>query len=381
MGITAGDRVAGYLPNIPQTLAAYLATAALGAIWCSVPRRWAPNRCWTASASWNRPLLIAIDGYRWGKRDLSRADDLARIRDSSRRHPGCSCPTWTRTADHSCRCRPPTDGLHPRAGRHPLRAGPVLPPAHRAVFLRNHRQAQGDRALPRRPAAGALQGHGAALRHGPEADTAFWFTTTGWMVWTMGVSTLLTGAAVVLMDGDPNWPSLDGEWSQWAVVAETGATYLGTGSAYLAACAHAGLTPGTTWDLSRLREIQCSGSPLAATSPAGCTTTSTRTCCWPPPPGAPTSARPSSGRSPLTAVYAGEMSCRPLGVSVDPGTPTAGRCTVRPGNSWPPSRCRRCPSSSGATRTRSATAAATSAPTQGSGATATGSSRPSAAPG
>jgi acetoacetyl-CoA synthetase len=70
------------------------------------------------------------------------------------------------------------------------------------------------------------------------------------------------------MDGDPNWPTLDGEWSQWAVLAETEATYLGTGSAYLAACAHAGLRPGANWDLSRLREIRCSGSPLAADAAA-----------------------------------------------------------------------------------------------------------------
>jgi acetoacetyl-CoA synthetase len=92
-------------------------------------------------------------------------------------------------------------------------------------------------------------------------EVTFWYTTTGWMVWTLSVSTLLVGGAMTLMDGDPNWPSLDGEWSQWAVAAETKAVYLVTGSAYLAACAHNGLTPGATWDLSQLREIQCSGSP------------------------------------------------------------------------------------------------------------------------
>ena len=81
LGITAGDRVAGYLPNIPQTLAAYLATAALGAIWCSVPPEMGPKSVLDRISQLEPSLILAIDGYRWGRKDLSRADDLARIRE------------------------------------------------------------------------------------------------------------------------------------------------------------------------------------------------------------------------------------------------------------------------------------------------------------
>ena len=72
--------MAGYLPNIPQTLAAYLATTALGAIWCSVPPEMGPKSVVDRISQLEPKLIIAIDGYRWGKKDLSRADDLARIR-------------------------------------------------------------------------------------------------------------------------------------------------------------------------------------------------------------------------------------------------------------------------------------------------------------
>ncbi|NKX52312.1 AMP-binding protein, partial [Arthrobacter deserti] len=154
-----------------------------------------------------------------------------------------------------------------------------------------------------------------------EADTAFWFSTTGWMVWTLGVSSLLVGAAVVLEDGDPNWPTLDGEWSQWAILAETEATYLGTGAAYLAACAHAGLEPGKKWDLSRVREIQCSGTPLAADVAGWVYESVSPDLLLAPTSGGTDICAAFIGASPLTPVYAGEMSCRPLGVAVQSWDP------------------------------------------------------------
>jgi acetoacetyl-CoA synthetase len=143
-----------------------------------------------------------------------------------------------------------------------------------------------------------------------EKDVNFWYSTTGWMVWTLSVSNLLVGAAMVLMDGDPNFPSLDGEWSQWAVAAETGATYIATSSAYLAACAHAGMTPGSTWDLSKLREIQCSGSPLAADVAAWVYADVSPTLTLTPASGGTDICSGFLMGSPLTAVFAGEMSCR-----------------------------------------------------------------------
>lgn len=319
-GVTAGDRVAGYLPNIPQTLAAYLATASLGAIWCSVPPEMGPKSVLDRISQLKPSLIIAIDGYRWGKKDLSRADDLARIREQL---PNEVPVVLLPYLDQDCKI--PAGAIsYQDFTREPgaIHFEPV-PFAHPLTVLFSSGTTGKPKAIVHSHGGLLLEHFKAMGLHfdmGPD-DTAFWFTTTGWMVWTLGVSTLLTGAAVVLMDGDPNWPSLDGEWSQWAVLAETEATYLGTGSAYLAACAHAGLTPGAKWDLSRLREIQCSGSPLSADVAGWVYDEVSSDLVLAPTSGGTDICAAFLGASPLTGVYAGEMACRPLGVAVESWDP------------------------------------------------------------
>jgi len=318
-GIKRGDRVAGYLPNIPQTLAAYLATTALGAIWCSVPPEMGPQSVLDRLSQLEPSLLIAIDGYRWGKRDLSRADDLARIR---RFLPG------TRTVllpylDPDA-AAPEGAELYADFTRDAAEVRfEAVPFGHPLTVLFSSGTTGKPKAIVHSH-GGLLLEHFKAmgLHFGmSEADTAFWFSTTGWMVWTLGISSLLVGAALVLEDGDPSWPALDGEWSQWAILAETEATYLGTGAAYLAACAHAGLEPGRKWDLSRLREIQCSGSPLAADVAGWVYESVSPDLLLAPTSGGTDICAAFIGASPLTAVYAGEMSCRPLGVAVESWDP------------------------------------------------------------
>jgi acetoacetyl-CoA synthetase len=318
-GIKPGDRVAGYLPNIPQTLAAYLATTALGAIWCSVPPEMGPKSVLDRITQLEPALILAIDGYRWGKRELSRADDLARIREFL---PGVATVLLPYLNDDA---EAPTGAeLYADFTRDPgeVHCEPV-PFDHPLTVLFSSGTTGKPKAIVHSHGGLLLEHYKAMGLHFDmsEADTAFWFTTTGWMVWTLSVSTLLMGAALVLEDGDPNWPGLDGEWSQWAILAQTEATYLGTGAAYLAACAHAGLEPGKKWDLSRLREIQCSGSPLAADVAGWVYTSVNPKLLLAPTSGGTDICAAFIGASPLTAVYAGEMSCRPLGVSVESWDP------------------------------------------------------------
>lgn len=315
LGIKSGDRVAGYLPNIPQTLAAYLATVSLGAVWCCVPPEMGPKSVLDRISQMEPSLIIAIDGYRWGAKDIGRGAELAKIRAELPQTPVVLLPYLDESA-------PMPDGAISYADFTSTTAEIIFTPvpfAHPLTVLFSSGTTGKPKAI--------VHSHGGLLLEHFKAmglhfdmtadDTAFWFSTTGWMVWTLGVSTLLSGAAVVLMDGDPNWPTLDGEWSQWAVLAETEATYLGTGSAYLAACAHAGLKPGTTWDLSHLREIQCSGSPLAADVAAWVYDDVKADLLLAPTSGGTDICAAFLGGSPLTGVYAGEMSCRPLGVAVE----------------------------------------------------------------
>ncbi|MEV7648279.1 acetoacetate--CoA ligase [Arthrobacter sp. NPDC089319] len=318
-GIKPGDRVAGYLPNIPQTLAAYLATTALGAIWCSVPPEMGPKSVLDRITQLEPALILAIDGYRWGKRELSRADDLARIREFLPGTATVLLPYLNDDAEAPAGAELYADFTRDAGEVH---CEPV-PFDHPLTVLFSSGTTGKPKAIVHSHGGLLLEHYKAMGLHFDmsEADTAFWFTTTGWMVWTLSVSTLLMGAALVLEDGDPNWPGLDGDWSQWAILAHTEATYLGTGAAYLAACAHAGLDPAKKWDLSRLREIQCSGSPLAADVAGWVYTSVNPDLLLAPTSGGTDICAAFIGASPLTAVYAGEMSCRPLGVSVESWDP------------------------------------------------------------
>ncbi|MBB1018597.1 acetoacetate--CoA ligase [Dietzia sp. DQ11-71] len=329
-GVGRGDRVAAYLPNIPETVAAYLATTALGAVWCVVPPEMGPQSVLDRIEQLEPALLIAVDGYVSGKRVTSRIVEAEYIRGHLPQvetvllpyldtvvAPMSGALSWaqfTGRADcdvESHSAEVPDVHIEPVPFDHPLT---VLFSSGTTGRPKAIVHCHGGILLEHLKSLGLHQGIS-------EEDTAFWFTTTGWMVWTLGVSSLLLGATLVLMDGDPNWPEADGEWSQWAIAAETGSTYLGTSSAYLAACAHSGMRPLSRWDLSGLREILCSGSPLAADVAAWVLDNVNPDVLVVPASGGTDICGAFIGGSPLTAVRAGEMSCRLLGAAVESWSP------------------------------------------------------------
>ncbi|WP_127128723.1 acetoacetate--CoA ligase [Georgenia sp. SYP-B2076] len=319
LGVGRGDRIAAYLPNVPETLAVYLAAAAMGVVFCAVAPEMGPRGVLDRIGQLEPALLLAVDGYRWGEKEVRRTDELARIRAALPSTTTVLLPYLDGAAE------PPPGALS--YADLTAQGGEVtvvpVPFAHPLTVLFSSGTTGRPKAIVHSHGGLLLEHHKAiALQFdlGPQ-DRAFWFTTTGWMVWTLAASSLLTGSALVLMDGDPSWPRLDGEWSQWAVAAETGATFLASGSAYLAACAHAGLRPGETWDLSRLKEINCSGSPLAADVAAWVYDAVGDAVLLGPTSGGTDVCTAFVGGNPLVAVYAGEMSCRPLGAAVDSWDP------------------------------------------------------------
>jgi acetoacetyl-CoA synthetase len=324
LGIVAGDRVVGYLPNIPEALVTYLAAAGLGALWCSVPIEMGPRSVLDRVAQLDPAVLVCVDGYRWGERTVHRRDQVAeisaqlpgvRVVEIPYLDPGAQPPAGvTAWADFTATPNAP--------------AFEALPFDHPLVVLFS----SGTTGLPK----AIVHGHGGLLLEHAKAlslqmdlgpgDVGFWYTTTGWMVWNILVSGLVVGAAVVLFDGDPAWPDLG---TQWAVAAETRATLFGTSAGYLAACSRSDLRPGEVYDLSALRELTSSGSPLSATASAWVYDAVKGDILLAPTSGGTDVCSGFVGGSSLTPVYAGEMSCRPLGVATESfdefGKPLRGR--------------------------------------------------------
>ncbi len=258
-GVRRGDRVAGYVPNVPEALAVFLAAASLGAVWTSCAAEMGVEGVLDRFEQVEPVALVTVDGYRYGQRIVERRAEAQAIRAAL---PTLRVAVWVPYLRPD---EPPPagwlgwDDLTTQEG--PLEFDPV-PFDHPLYIL----YSSGTTGRPK----AIVHGHGAmvvehfkALRFhfdlGP-GDRFFWFTTTGWMMWNFLVSGLLAGAAVVLFDGAPT--------DLWSVLAETRTACAGMGAASLVAAQKAGTAAGTLHDLRALRTLGSTGSPLPAAAAA-----------------------------------------------------------------------------------------------------------------
>ncbi|MBB6119233.1 acetoacetate--CoA ligase [Nocardiopsis algeriensis] len=261
LGVGPGDRVAAYLPNLPETVAAFLATASLGAVWSSCSPDFGVRSVIDRFAQIEPKVLLAVDGYRYGGKDFDRRPVLEELRAElptvehtvvlDYLEPGAGAPQGTL----------PWRDLEESGAGAGLEFTPV-PFDHPLWVL----YSSGTTGLPK----AIVQGHGGILLEqlknlhlhldAREDDRVLWFTTTGWMMWNFLVSVLLTPASVVLYDGSPAAPDLGGLWD---LAAEAGVTVFGTSAGFLSSCMKEGVEPRRGRDLSALRAIGSTGSPLS----------------------------------------------------------------------------------------------------------------------
>jgi acetoacetyl-CoA synthetase len=266
LGVGPGDRVAGWLPNIPEAVVAMLASASLGASWTSCSPDFGVDGIVDRFGQTEPVVLVFADGYRYGGKVHDCLERAAQLLD---RLPSVRHAVMVH---HLGRGRPPADPR--RVPWDALGAGSTgsTPPYRRLPF--DHPlyilYSSGTTGLPKCLVHGA---GGTLLQHLKEhrlhvdvrpGERVFYFTTCGWMMWNWLVSALASGAAIVLYDGAP-MPAAEPD-ILWRMAEETGLAVFGTSAKYLALGEKHGLEPGRSRDLAQLRAVLSTGSPLAPES-------------------------------------------------------------------------------------------------------------------
>jgi acetoacetyl-CoA synthetase len=310
LGVGPGDRVGAYLPNLPETVAAFLACASIGAVWSSAAPEFGPRSVIDRFAQIEPKVLLAIDGYRYGGKDFDRRPLVDEIASSIESGP-----------------RVATLGYLEGSGWEPgflQEGGPLefaqLPFDHPLWVL----YSSGTTGLPKPIVHG--QG-GILLEHLKKAhlhldahagDRFFWFSTTGWMMWNFLVGVLLSDAAIVLFDGNPGYPDLG---TLWDLAERTEMTCFGTSAAFISSCMKAEIEPAAGRELAKMRAVGSTGSPLPPESfrwvyeQLGSDTWLFSTS------GGTDLCTAFVGGVPTLPVYLGELQARALGASVQAWDP------------------------------------------------------------
>ena len=254
LGVSRGDRVAGWLPNVPETVVAMLATASIGAVWSSCSPDFGVDGALDRFGQIEPKVLIACDGYEYGGKWF---DVRERVRAVRRAVDSIEHLLWVSTLGNA------EDAVSRARREHsdaPLEFA-RLPFDHPLYVM----YSSGTTGRPKCIVHGA---GGTLLQHLKEhqlhvdltrRDTLFFFTTCGWMMWNWLVSALATGCRVVLYDGSPFHP---GPNALLDLAQNEKVTVFGVSAKYLSAIEKAGVRPRRTHDLATLRSILSTGSPL-----------------------------------------------------------------------------------------------------------------------
>ncbi|TNE52730.1 MAG: acetoacetate--CoA ligase [Bacteroidetes bacterium] len=317
-GIQPGDRIAAYLPNTPHAIVAVLAAMSIGAVWSSCSPDFGAHSVADRFVQIEPRVLITVDGYTYGGKAFDKRETVQEICQMLPTLERVIYIPYLNPAD-------PPDGLpHAITWQQALENATTSEPLTFTPLPFDHPiwvlYSSGTTGVPKaitHSHGGNLLEHLKYLHFHNDVhpgERFFWFSTTGWMMWNFTLASMLAGATIVLYDGSPGYPDLN---VLWELAEKARITHFGTSAPFLVACMKAGLMPGERFDLSAMRSIGSTGSPLPPeafgwvykhlkpdvwlSSMAGGTDVCT---AW-------------VGGNPLLPVYQGEIQCRCLGCAME----------------------------------------------------------------
>ncbi len=317
-GVRPGDRIVAYLPNIPEAMVAFLSSASVGAVWSVCSPDFGDPSVLDRFRQIEPKVLLVVDGYTYNGRAFDRREVANRLLHSLPSVEQVISVRYLNAKDGWAINHPrvtPWEDIQQSSSAGGLAFEP-LPFDHPLWIL----YSSGTTGLPKP----IVHGHGGMLLtqlvnevfhfNLNKADQFFWFSTTGWMMWNVVVSGLLAGCGIVLYDGSPSYPSLD---HLWALAERIPITVFGTSAAFVHGLMKAGLSPQALHDLSPLRAMATTGSPLNPDAYDWVYENVKSDMQLAPASGGTDICSPFVGGCPLLPVRRGEMQCRILGAKVE----------------------------------------------------------------
>jgi len=277
-GVQPGDRVAAYLPNIPEAMVAFLATASVGGIWSICAPDMGTHAVLDRFKQIEPKVLIAVDGVSYGGRDFDRMDVVQELKDA--------LPSVQHVIVHDnlgtldlARCEVAASvlmsGITARNDAEVSAFEPLWLPFDHPLWIV---YSSGTTGLPKP----IVHGHGGTVivalankilhndvgcSYHPNSfgERFHWYSSTGWVMWNAQVAGLLNGVTCVIYDGNPGGSKDNPDWGVlWRMAAQEQVSFFGAGAAFFANCQKAGLDIARCGDLSPVRALGTTGSPLSA---------------------------------------------------------------------------------------------------------------------
>ncbi|MFD1711504.1 acetoacetate--CoA ligase [Ottowia sp. GY511] len=272
-GVQPGDRVAAYLPNIPETMVAFLAVASLGAVWSVCAPDMGTSAVLDRFKQIEPKVLIACDGVTWAGRDIDRLSVLAELRAGLPTVQHVVLQRNLGTTETVADCADFSSAAARNDAETAAFEAAWLPFDHPLWVV----YSSGTTGLPKP----IVHGHGGMIlvmqmlgvlhndigcSYDPMTlgERYHWYSSTGWVMWNAQLAGLLAGTTVVIYDGSPGGPKDAPDWTVlWRFAARHQVSFFGAGAAFYAGCMKAGVDLSTCGDLSRIRALGSTGSPLA----------------------------------------------------------------------------------------------------------------------